>query len=311
MRRPLDGCRASVKRINAKLYQLEERIARYHASAYKVVADDDLLVGKRVYRLANVVEPPVDISVDITDIANLMRTTLDHLMWVLVEQANGGMVPSELKETLYFPIVEESARFVDARVNAIHNFNRGETAWLRSLQEYNRTNPQERSLLLLNKVVKISKHRYHHSLELMPSSAVSIGVNAIKGPANLVNCEIVVDSISRLIRLAIAHKPDFVDGAAIYTVYPGRHSDAPLPASLPTHPIDLVDIEQSLVAAQPWTLGEWESFFRGPHIKVQVTDKILFGSGSGIAEHMPVIDTLKLIRDYFKRIFADPILSGL
>ena len=153
-------CRETIKRVNAKIGHLKRSITKYHSSSHRIVSEDNLDRGERLYRLADVREPPSPIAIQVTEIVSLMRTALDHLMYLLI-----GPLPED-QNAPGFPILKDEAEF-DKKLGALakkHALPANVIQWLKSLQGYSEADPKTRVLGQLNSLAGISKHRFHNEI---------------------------------------------------------------------------------------------------------------------------------------------------
>jgi hypothetical protein len=162
--------------ITSKLGRAHEHIEAFNSAAqefwsepniYRAIADTDRR-RRGVYRLVEVKNPPVDLSLHIGEAAHQMRSSLDHLMWMLAQ-------PSPGKENqVSFPIVDSLFQFRGkmprrkvlprnpprAARHQMPGVQRGVRTVIESIQPYHsRAWPETRALAQLRDISNWDKHR--------------------------------------------------------------------------------------------------------------------------------------------------------
>lgn len=333
MSKPLDSCRATLVRIDAKLDELERSVRDYELHSCRIVADDNLQLGERLYRLKNVVEPPIDLSIDVTEIACLMRSALDHLMFQLVERANPGGLSNEQRESSQFPIPKDGKTCFDVSDSRKRRLNLDSDVWnhLDTLQLYAETNRADRPLAALSEIVNVAKHRFHNTLEAVVPKTLS----AFMGTSGLlydnhIGMHMTVGSVR--IRAIHSVKASFEEDAVVYRIVPEKPTRVRRVVIDPADDFDPLDLTIRLygvvdfgndnasllsraqaVRGERWLPRPWGKYFEQLDVNVEVAQKIVFGPGSGIVENRAVLDTLKTIRDYLRHaVFADRgVIEGI
>lgn len=108
-----------VDRAYKHLIDLQVEVARFSGPPYpyKVIPKDDLQKGERAYYLRILKKIPPEFSALIGDIAQNLRSALDHLAWHLVQSS--PVVPKAKDREIYFPIFEDASEYRDGKTRKI------------------------------------------------------------------------------------------------------------------------------------------------------------------------------------------------
>lgn len=155
----MDGVEAKLRRADHHLKALEETIQRFRDShPYRIVSEDDLDIGKRLYRAQIVKRPPViDWAMVIGDWAHNLRSALDQLALSLAWAYTKDALPARYVENSSFPIYVDrdlSPETLKRRVGKIHPDAK---AIVKDVQPYGRRDNQR--LAYLHRISNQDKHR--------------------------------------------------------------------------------------------------------------------------------------------------------
>lgn len=147
--------------VELKIERAKQHIADFQRSVngvvdskpYQTAVDRDPNSGDKVFRLRITTDTPRDWPAVIGDIANNLRSALDHLAWQLVEVSGG--IPGRHTS---FPICEDRAKY-EATANGakIHGARTDIIRILDAIQPYKGGND---ALFHLNAVAVHDKHRF-------------------------------------------------------------------------------------------------------------------------------------------------------
>lgn len=314
MSQGLAECRKTLRHVRTKLNNLKRSIERYDFRACKVVPDDNLEASERLYRLSEVQEPPLNISIQVTEITCIMRAALDHLMYLIWVQANNGTEPPPGFHTPYFPTVKDSAQFDKdiadcnrkmARLNGYPtSLDQAVVHWLKSHQHYTATDDKTRPLIVLNDIVRVAKHRFH--IKTQASRTKSRGsILSMSGFGE--GCVVENNVINGIGVAKFEVTPaDFKDGEIVGRVVLGINLRAPLSMGRSiTWTSDPLQI--------PLTKEMMDLLMGELSANIKVTTQLLFGPSDGIAEGLPVYELLNAIFTYLDQFIfgSNPITDSL
>lgn len=260
----LIGCKKKLDRADRHLQEIEGAVTADLLDAYTVETQFNTEMNKWVYVITNVTHPPVELGVIVGDFVHNLRSSLDHLVYQLVEVAGGD---HSVKSS--FPIFADSARYRDESSGrkCLRQIDpaRGAKIDATYLGEIDALQPHAAGrggasdpLWLLSELSNIDKHRILHAGIV----AVALGVIVLKSP----------DMPGReLTRLKISQKRALaVEEGAILEVLNGFPRDK--------NPDEYFDLKR--------------------------TSDVHFGDGSQDIKGRPVLETLRLIReDVHRNVF--------
>jgi hypothetical protein len=164
--------------------------------------------GRGIYRVARIDPPPPELAMLIGESAHQLRSSLDHLMWLLAK-------PAKKEESkVQFPITSTYARYLGARW-MMPGVPRGVRTLVERLQPYHsRRWPQTALLGQLREIANWDKHRTLITTAVAP--VVTDPIFRIVGRATIKNVEVfrpVLKANAILIRWEVG---DFEDGTTVY-----------------------------------------------------------------------------------------------
>jgi hypothetical protein len=150
------------KDIVLKLRRARQHTEAFNRAAYEFWKSSDIYEGTPerdaqggfVYLVTRVASPPAELGLFIGEAAHQLRSSLDHLMWLLARPKT----PKE-ESNVQFPIVSKRARWKDTRYR-MPGVPRGVRALVEQLQPYHsRKRPQTALLSQLQTISNWDKHR--------------------------------------------------------------------------------------------------------------------------------------------------------
>lgn len=197
------------------------RRADYHAEAFNGAAKDFWKSatyeaepqrdrkGRFVYRVIRVDSPPPDLAIHVSEAAHHLRSSLDHLMWLLARPAT-----TKREGDVQFPLVTRRARFATTKWR-MPGVPRGVRTLVERLQPYHRRKwPQTALLGQLQAISNWDKHR-----TLMTTAAgtksTEVAIRII-GRATLQNVEYFTPILKPNAILARFEAADVDDGTKVY-----------------------------------------------------------------------------------------------
>lgn len=193
MTHPLDGPRLKVVRAREHLQELNLCQSRFFESdAYEIADQFDAQMGKHVFRISVLKNPPVHRLAALTgDCIHNLRSALDHLVWRLAEDFSG---PKDDDTTTQFPIFKSEEGFEARGVNQITRVGPGATAVIRLLQPFHDDDPRVNPLWFIRELDNRDKHR-----ELAVTAVAAKGyAHRIRPPKNtqgVWNLTIIIEDI--------------------------------------------------------------------------------------------------------------------
>jgi hypothetical protein len=131
---------------------------------YEIIPEDDAQKGERSYYLRVHKEIPPEFSAFIGDIAQNLRSALDHLAWHLVQSCS--ILPKAKERDIYFPIFEDAREYEEEKMRKIKGMTDAATQAIDDLMPYGRldkNNPMagigNLALYWLNAINLQDKHR--------------------------------------------------------------------------------------------------------------------------------------------------------
>jgi hypothetical protein len=109
---------------------------------YEILPEDDSQKGERTYRLRVHKEMPSEFSAFIGDIAQNLRSALDHLAWHLV--TSSPVAPKAEERNIYFPIFEDAREYGKGKMRKIEGMTKSAIQAIDNIKPYGRldkTNP--------------------------------------------------------------------------------------------------------------------------------------------------------------------------
>lgn len=150
--RPLDDPGLKISRAGKHLKGLQHEVERFLDShPYGVIAELDEKTGKYILRVKINAEPPVEWGLVIGDIAQNLRSALDHLIWQLCL-----LQTSKPHKRADFPIFLKPGDYNDTRISQL---TPQQKAVIEGLQPYHGSNPASHPLWILHEINNADKHR--------------------------------------------------------------------------------------------------------------------------------------------------------
>lgn len=97
--------------------QIKDWQFRSRPYPYEILSEDNSETGNRTYRLRMRREIPPQMAALIGDIAQNLRSALDHLAWHLVQ--NSSVTPKALPKDIHFPIFETAREYRSGKMRKI------------------------------------------------------------------------------------------------------------------------------------------------------------------------------------------------
>lgn len=211
----LKGVRGKIEWAGQHLNSIASEICRYadYKNSEAVIGESEV-DGNHVLsvRLSEMTVPP-SLPYLIGDCLQNLRTSLDYLIWELVESA--GNVPSTKNQ---FPICEASDDFKSQlRRHRLDGISPDAVTEIEGLQSYQPGNRGSYNLLLvLDKLCNINKHR---RLILTAGEPVGIVTNAVNAPGSCAPWFLPVGDLATDVGFSEAFKPQMkMKGISIHCV---------------------------------------------------------------------------------------------
>jgi hypothetical protein len=116
--------------------QFEDWRFRGRPYPYEIFSEDNAQTGKRTYYLRMRRQIPPEFSALIGDIAQNLRSALDHLAWHLVK--NSPVVPKASDRDIYFPIFETAREYRSGKMRKIKGMTDAAIRAIDAVQPYYR-----------------------------------------------------------------------------------------------------------------------------------------------------------------------------
>jgi len=104
---------------------------------YEIFSEDNLQAGERTYYLRMRREIPPEFSALVGDIAQNLRSALDHLAWHLVKTS--PVIPKAEDRDIYFPIFETAHEYRSGKMRKIKGMTDGAIRAIDAVEPYYRT----------------------------------------------------------------------------------------------------------------------------------------------------------------------------
>lgn len=148
------GIRARIERANEHIQNLKSRLDSFReTNPYGVRSEDDSESGYRIYRVVVRNAIPSSIPILIGEILYQLRSSLDHLVWQLVEAS--GNAPIE--KVTGFPIFDCASKFERGYPGKVQGMCSEAISKIRRLNPYKGGND---ALWTLHELNNIDKHRF-------------------------------------------------------------------------------------------------------------------------------------------------------
>lgn len=153
----LDGAWAKVFRAQEHLAALASEVESYFASRpYTLEGTFDPTTSDWVVRIRVTTSPPIRLGTIIGDVVHNQRSALDHLVYELARVATGKDRPRGTQ----FPIIATAAaEYRRSGLRGVAMLHPPVRKVVRLLQPYQRAEPAEHPLTLLNRFSNADKHR--------------------------------------------------------------------------------------------------------------------------------------------------------
>ncbi len=164
-----------LERAAQHLHSLEIEVQRWAGThPYTVAHEFDPERGQNILRVYAHSQPPVKLSLIISDCVHSLRSALDNLAYELAEAHTGKPLPSQIAEKSEFPIYKGRDGFEGNRKKKIGGIAPRAQAIIQRLQPYERGDYFESDpLWVLYNLSNIDKHRRLHLVMLaIPTSKV-------------------------------------------------------------------------------------------------------------------------------------------
>lgn len=154
-----------VERAYEHIIYLNAEILRFTVQGhpYETFHEDDLNRGERTYYLRVLKEIPPQFSALIGDIAQNLRSSLDHLAWHLVKSS--PVTPKARDSDIYFPIFETAREYRTKKMRKIRGMSDAAIKAIDSIEPYYRPDGpgpgigQGARLFWLHEINRLDKHR--------------------------------------------------------------------------------------------------------------------------------------------------------
>ena len=148
----LGGVNAKIERAREGLQRLEADISAYCEFRQRQIVFEESL--PYVYHLGDHPTAPVHYSIMVGEIAYNLRSSLDHLVWQLV-QSNGHQPDSNSE----FPIFDSESKYLKGFRRKLDGIDQNRQQLIREFQPFNERGQIGNHLLMLNTICNIDKHR--------------------------------------------------------------------------------------------------------------------------------------------------------
>lgn len=152
-----------VDRANKHIIDLNAEILRFtlEGHPYETIPEDDLERGERTYYLRVIKEIPPHFPALIGDIAQNLRSSLDHLAWHLVQSS--PITPKAKETQIYFPIFETASEYRDGKMEKIRGMTDAAIKAIDRIEPYYRVDGvgigNGAPLFWLHEINRLDKHR--------------------------------------------------------------------------------------------------------------------------------------------------------
>ena len=159
----LDALLVKVDRAYKHIIDLNAEILRFtlEGHPYETFHEDDLNSGERTYYLRVLKEIPSHLSALIGDIAQNLRSSLDHLAWHLVQIS--PVTPKAEERDIYFPIFETAREYRTGKMRKIRGMTDAAIKAIDCIEPYYRPDNvgigKGAALFWLHEINKLDKHR--------------------------------------------------------------------------------------------------------------------------------------------------------
>ena len=162
----LDTLLVKVDRAYKHIIDLNAETLRFLAEGgpYETFFKDDPKTLQRTYYLRVLKETPIQLSALIGDIAQNLRSALDHLAWHLVQAS--PVFPKAEGRDIYFPLYETATKYNDKKMGKIRGMADAAISAIDDIEPYYRITEDPASrigngapLYLLDRINNLDKHR--------------------------------------------------------------------------------------------------------------------------------------------------------
>ncbi len=156
-----------VDRADKHILDLTAEFLRFlgEGGPYETFFEDNTDTGERTYYLRVRKETPPQFSALIGDIAQNLRSSLDHLAWYLVQSS--PVTPKAKDKDIYFPIFETAREYNDGKMKKIQGMTDAAIMAIDRIEPYYRPDGSPIGsgigngvhLFMLHEINKLDKHR--------------------------------------------------------------------------------------------------------------------------------------------------------
>ncbi|MFC5861254.1 hypothetical protein ACFPT7_03020 [Acidicapsa dinghuensis] len=127
-----------VDRASQHLIDLQLKVQRFFdpPGPYEIIPEDDSLTRERTYYLRVHKRIPSEFSAIIGDIAQNLRSALDHLAWHLVQTS--PVTPKARDRDIYFPIFEDASEYQRGKLRKIEGMTDAAIQAIDDIKPYGR-----------------------------------------------------------------------------------------------------------------------------------------------------------------------------
>jgi len=162
-RKALDNLLVKVDRAYKHIIHLNTAFLRFLAEGgpYETIFEDNPNTSERTYYVRVRKETPPQFSALIGDVAQNLRSSLDHLAWHLVQ--NSPVIPKARDRDSYFPIFETASKYNAGKMRKIQGMTDAAIQAIDRIQPYYGIDGvgigHGAQLFWLDEINKLDKHR--------------------------------------------------------------------------------------------------------------------------------------------------------
>jgi hypothetical protein len=159
----LDALLVKIDRAHKHILDFDAEFLRFlqDGNPYETFFADDPQTRERTYYLRVLREMPPQFSASIGDIAQNLRSALDHLAWYLVQSS--PVTPKARDRDIYFPIFETAREYRAGKMGKIQGMTDAAIQAIDRIEPYYRADGvgigQGAALFGLHEINKLDKHR--------------------------------------------------------------------------------------------------------------------------------------------------------
>jgi hypothetical protein len=299
----LKACLTTLSHVNRKIKRLSRQIDRYYTNSLTISYRDDLETASRTYIVGTLKEIPLSFSLQVTEIACLMRAALDHLFFEIIQSKRSSPIPAA-EHVEAFPCIHRLDQ-VDKKLEELktkYQLDQDTIDWLKSHQGCSAPEQRHRVLIQLSEIVGISKHRFHTTSKVVRRQTRGTLQGLVQGMNETTRFE--NNTINGVDVCSFElFKSDIAAGAELAKVTLGR--PVPSPLVMGTN-----GIQRSFEKIGPLRSDEMNELMSSLSVELDVIQSLQFAEGSGVAEDMGVINLLTVIHDYLtKHMFNENVVT--